>query len=48
MTPTKLGKLFTTRALMHIAAFLSALLILKGVGSHYEFSWLSALTQDWN
>jgi hypothetical protein len=48
MNATKFGRFLTTRTLVRIAAFLSALLILRGVASHYEFSWLSALSQDWN
>jgi hypothetical protein len=36
---------FTTRTLMLIAIVLTAVVVMKWTGNHYDFSWTTALTQ---
>jgi hypothetical protein len=37
------SKIFSTKALVLIACFLGGILLMKGLSSHYDFSWASAL-----
>jgi hypothetical protein len=36
---------FTTRTLVLIAIVLTAVVVMKWTGNHYDFSWTTALTQ---
>jgi hypothetical protein len=40
---TLLSKVFTTRTLVQIIFVLAAVLVMKAMSSHYDFSWASAL-----
>jgi len=40
---TRLIKVFTTRTLVQIICVLTAVLVMKAISSHYDFSWISAL-----
>jgi len=40
---TLLNKVFTTRTLVQIIFVLTAILLLKAMSSHYDFSWAAAL-----
>jgi hypothetical protein len=40
---TLLSKVFTTRTLVQIIFVLTAMIIMKAMSSHYDFSWASAL-----
>jgi hypothetical protein len=37
------NKLFPTRMLVFIACVLSGVLLMKGLGAYYDFSWAAAL-----
>jgi hypothetical protein len=37
------AKVFSTRALVLIACFLSGVLFMKGLGAYYDINWASAL-----
>jgi hypothetical protein len=36
-------RIFTTRTLLQIIFVLTATLMMKAIGSHYDFSWATAL-----
>lgn len=36
-------RIFTTRTLVQIICVLTAVLVMKAISSHYDFSWISAL-----
>lgn len=38
-----LSKVFTTRTLVQIIAVLTAVVMMKAISSHYDFSWATAL-----
>jgi hypothetical protein len=40
---TLLNKIFTTRVLVQIIFVLTAVVIMKAMSSHYDFSWAAAL-----
>ena len=40
-----LSKVFTTRTLVQIIFVLTAVVMMKAMSSHYDFSWASALAQ---
>jgi hypothetical protein len=40
---TLLSKIFTTRTLVQIIFVLTAMIVMKAMSSHYDFSWASAL-----
>jgi hypothetical protein len=40
---TLLSKIFTTRTLVQIIFVLTAVVIMKAMSSHYDFSWATAL-----
>jgi hypothetical protein len=40
---TLLSKVFTTRTLVQIIFVLTAVVVMKAMSSHYDFSWASAL-----
>ncbi len=40
---TLLSKVFTTRTLVQIIFVLTAMVIMKAMSWHYDFSWASAL-----
>jgi hypothetical protein len=40
---TLFSKVFTTRTLVLIAFVLSAIIVMKGLSAHYDFSWATAL-----
>jgi hypothetical protein len=40
-----LSKVFTTRTLVQIILVLTAVVVLKAMSSHYDFSWATALAQ---
>jgi hypothetical protein len=40
---TLLSKIFTTRTLVQIIFVLTAMVVMKAMSSHYDFSWASAL-----
>ncbi len=42
---TLLSKVFTTRTLVQIILVLTAVVMLKAMSSHYDFSWATALAQ---
>ena len=37
-------KVFTTRTLVQIIGVLTAVLVMKAISSHYDFSWITALS----
>jgi hypothetical protein len=37
---------FTTNFLTRIACFLASILLLKGLGHYYDFSWINALASQ--
>jgi hypothetical protein len=41
-----LNKVFTTRTLVRIILVLTAVLALKAMSAHYNFSWATALLAD--
>jgi hypothetical protein len=43
---TLFNKVFSTKALMLIACFLSGILFMKGLGAYYDFDWASALAAE--
>jgi hypothetical protein len=44
--PVKLfAAIFTTRTLVQIVMVLTAIVVMKWTGNHYEFSWAAALTE---
>ena len=40
-----LNKVFTTKTLLQIILVLTAAVMMKAIGSHYDFSWATALAQ---
>jgi hypothetical protein len=40
-----LSKVFTTRTLVQIILVLTAVVVMKAMSAHYEFSWAAALAQ---
>jgi hypothetical protein len=40
-----LNKVFTTKTLLQIIFVLTAAVMMKAIGSHYDFSWATALAQ---
>jgi hypothetical protein len=42
---TLFAKIFTTKTLLRIVFVLSATVMLKAIGAHYDFSWAKALAQ---
>jgi hypothetical protein len=38
------NRIFTAKALVLIICMLSAAVVMKGLGAHYDFKWASALT----
>ena len=40
---TLLNKIFTTRTLLQIIFVLAAMVVMKAMSLHYDFSWTSAL-----
>jgi hypothetical protein len=40
---TLLSKIFTTRTLVQIIFVLAAVVVMKAISSHYDFSWATAL-----
>jgi hypothetical protein len=40
---TLLSRIFTTRTLVQIIFVLTAIIVMKAMSSHYDFSWASAL-----
>jgi hypothetical protein len=40
------NKIFTTRTLMQIIFVLTAVVLMKGLSSHYDFNWATALAAD--
>jgi hypothetical protein len=40
---TLLSRIFTTRTLVQIIFVLTAIVVMKAMSSHYDFSWASAL-----
>jgi hypothetical protein len=40
-----LSRVFTTRTLVQIIFVLTAVVMMKAMSSHYDFSWASALAQ---
>ena len=40
---TLLSKIFTTRTLVQIIFVLTAMIVMKAMSSHYDFSWATAL-----
>ena len=42
---TLLSRVFTTRTLVQIIFVLTAVVMMKAMSSHYDFSWASALAQ---
>jgi hypothetical protein len=40
-----LRKVFTTRTLVQIIVVLTAVVMMKAISSHYDFSWATALAQ---
>jgi hypothetical protein len=40
---TVFNKVFSTRTLVLIACVLGGVLLMKGLGAHYDFNWTSAL-----
>ncbi|MDB5605270.1 MAG: hypothetical protein JWP25_2170 [Bradyrhizobium sp.] len=40
---TLLSKIFTTRTLVQIIFVLTAVVVLKAMSAHYDFSWATAL-----
>ena len=43
---TLLNKVFTTRTLVKIILVLTAVLAMKAVSLHYDFSWATALAAE--
>jgi hypothetical protein len=37
------GRIFTTRTLVQIIFVLAAVVVMKAISSHYDFSWATAL-----
>jgi hypothetical protein len=40
---TLFSKVFSTRTLMQIAIILTAVVAMKAISAHYDFSWAAAL-----
>jgi hypothetical protein len=40
------NKVFSTRTLLQIIGVLGAVVIMKGLSTHYDFSWASALAAE--
>lgn len=40
------NKVFSTRTLVQIACVLGAVVVMKVLSSHYDFSWASALAAE--
>jgi hypothetical protein len=43
---TLFNKVFSTRTLLQIICVLGAVVVMKGLSSHYDFSWASALAAE--
>jgi hypothetical protein len=43
---TLFNKVFSTRTLLQIICVLGAIVVMKMVSSHYDFSWASALAAE--
>ena len=41
----RLSKVFTTRTLLQIIFVLTAVVMMKAMSAHYDFSWAKALAQ---
>jgi hypothetical protein len=41
---TLFSRVFSTKALVLIASVLGSALFMKGLGAHYEFSWVTVLS----
>jgi hypothetical protein len=39
-------KIFTTRTLVKIIFVLAAIVVMKGLSTHFDFSWATALAAD--
>jgi hypothetical protein len=42
---TLFAKIFTTRTLVQIIFILTAVVMMKAMSAHYDFSWAAALAQ---
>lgn len=42
---TLFAKIFTTRTLVQIVFVLTAMVVMKAMSAHYDFSWAAALAQ---
>jgi hypothetical protein len=40
------AKVFSTRTLVLIACVLGAVVVMKGLSTHYDFSWATALAAE--
>jgi hypothetical protein len=43
---TLFSKIFSTRTLLQIICILGAVIVLKALSAHYDFSWASALAAE--
>jgi hypothetical protein len=43
---TLFNKVFSTRTLLQIIFVLSAVVVMKALSSHYDFSWATALAAE--
>ena len=43
---TAFSKVFSTRTLLQIVCVLGGVVVMKGLSSHYDFSWASALAAE--
>jgi hypothetical protein len=42
---TLFAKIFTTKTLLQIILVLTATVMMKAIGAHYDFSWATAFAQ---
>jgi len=43
---TLFSKIFSTRTLLRIICVLGAVIVMKGLSAHYDFSWATALAAE--